>query len=257
MAIRFDSGYNKNIRSIVANYNQRRKRMIKAGYKQVPRAALVSELKGRYSTRNELDRELNYLKNLGKKDLLRRVETSGGVKAIGWQYDYAKNNLKNAREYFVSEYKRVSKRVAKYPGERQYLDTIKNKINLLDMNIDYMNQSDFRSVITTIDEFAMSPSMRKAQYRGFLSEVDWVMEKIGYDEEKRDKFFKKFSKLTPTQFLYAYDNNDIIGKIYRLYHKDYGQEEATLTDGEDAETLMDLLTEQADVIIEDAKENAV
>lgn len=258
MAIRFDAGYNANMRKIVANYNQRRKRMERAGIKNIPEPASVSELKGRYTVKSELNRELERLKNLGRGDVLEKIETSGGVKAVKWQAQYLKNNVKNARNYFEREYERVSKRPVKFPGERQYLDDIRAKINLLDRNINFMDQAEFRSAVSTVNEFAMSPTMRKAQYRGFLSEVDWVMEKIGYDDDERTKFFNKFHKLTPSQFLYMYDNNDIIARIYRLYHKDYGEEEARLTDSEaNAEKLIDELMNQADVMIEDAKENAV
>lgn len=257
MAIRFDAGYNANMRKIVANYNQRRKRMEQAGIRNIPEPALVSELKGRYSVRSDLDRELERLKNLGRGDVLEKIETSGGVKAVKWQVQYLKNNVKNARNYFEREYERVSKRTAKFPGERQYLDNIRAKIDLLDRNINFMDQADFRSAISSVNEFAMSPTMRKAQYRGFLSEVDWVMEKLGYDDDDRAKFFNKFHKLTPSQFLYMYDNNDIISRIYRLYHKDYGEEDARLTDSEaNAEELIDELMKQADVMIEDAQTNA-
>lgn len=256
MAIRFDSGYNKNIRSIVANYNQRRKRMIKAGFKQVPPHAKVSELKERYDTRSDLNRELERLKNLGRGDVLQKIETSGGVKAVNWQYKYLKNNVNNAKEYFEREYERVSKRVGKYPGERQYVDNIRAKINLLEMNIDYMNQSQFRSAIATIDEFAKAPSKRKAEYRGFLSEVEMVMDRIGISKEKKDIFFKKFEQLTPSQFLYAYDNNDIIGRIYELADSPkHGEEIELNTSDEDAEDLINVLMEEADDIILDAKDN--
>lgn len=258
MAIRFDADYNANMRKIVSNYNQRRKRMEKAGIKNLPEPALVSELKGRYTVKSDLNRELERLKNLRRGDVLQKIETSGGVKAVKWQVQYLKNNVVNARNYFEREYERVSKRTARFPGERQYLDNIKAKIDLLDRDINYMDQADFRSAITSVNEFAMSPTMRKAQYRGFLSEVDWVMEKIGYDDDKRTEFFNKFHKLTPSQFLYMYDHNDIIAKIYRLYHKDYDEEEGRLTDSEsNVEDLIDELMEQADVMIEDAKENAV
>lgn len=257
MAIRFDAGYNANIRKIVANYNQRRKRMERAGIKNIPEPALVSELKGRYTVKSDLNRELERLKNFGRSDVLETIETSGGVKAVKWKVQYLKNNVKNARNYFEREYERVSKRTAKFPGERQYLDNIKAKINLLDRNINFMDQADFRSAVSSVNEFAMSPTMRKAQYRGFLSEVDWVMEKLGRDDEERTKFFNKFHKLTPSQFLYMYDNNDIIAKIYRLYHKDYGEEEARLTDSTtNADELIDELMEQANVMIKDAQDNA-
>lgn len=256
MSIKYSSAFNNKIYSVVRNYNKRRTRMEKRGFKQLPAPAKVSELKSRYTVRSDLINELNRLKNLGRGDILTKVENEGGARSVAWEFDYLKTNSKNAKEYFQREYERVSKRVGRFPGERTYLDTISAKIDLLDKNINYMNQSDFRSAVTAINEFATSPTRRKEQYRGFLSEVEWVMEKTGYSKDERDAFFNKFSKLTPSQFLYAYDNNDIIAKIYNLYHKDYGESEAHLTSNEDdAKASIEELIEQADEIILDAKAN--
>ena len=256
MAIRFDAGYNANMRKIVANYNQRRKRMIEAGYKHVPPPAKVSGLKGRYETRSDLNKELNRLKNLGRGDVLKKVENDGGVKAVNWEFKYAKINRRNAREYFSREYERVSKRVGKFPGERQYLDTIRAKMNLLDMDINYMNQSQFNSAIKAINEFARSPSKRKAEYRGFLSEVDMVMERLGYDSEKRDYILNKFNKLTPSQFLYAYDNSDIVARVYELADSPKHGEGIVLNESDEkARDVIDTLEEEVDDIILDAQLN--
>lgn len=256
MAIRFDSGYNKSIRSIVANYNQRRKRMIAAGYKHVPAPAKVSDLKARYETRSDLNKELNRLKNLGRGDVLKKIENEGGVKAVDWEFKYAKTNLKNAREYFSREYERVAKRVGKFPGERQYLDAIQAKMNVLDMDINYMNQSQFNSAISAINEFAKSPSKRRAEYRGFLSEVDMVMERLGYSSEQRNQILNKFNKLTPSQFLYAYDKSDIIGRVYELADSPKPGEGIVLNESEEkAQEIIDSLGEQVDDIVLDAQLN--
>ena len=256
MTIRYDPTLNSKMRNIVTNFNRKVNRMEKAGYRNIPFKTTVSELKGRYTSRRDLTRELSRLQKFTRHDLVKDVETSGGVKAIRWEMDYLKGNKKEALAYFKSEYERVSKRVGKFPGERQYLDNIQAKIDLLNSDINYLNQSQFRSFKTVINEFAFYPTQRKYEYRGFLSEVDWVMEKLGYDEATREKLFNKFSKLTPSQFLYAYDNNNIIAKIYSLYHKDYGDEEARLTDEPDkAKGLIDDFIKQVDVIVNDAKTN--
>lgn len=256
MAINFNKNLNSRIRNDVRNFNKRRDRLERLGYKNLPKHQTVSELKKRYTVRADLERELKFLQGFTEKDLEKKVEFQGGVKAIKWEYDYLKKNTKAAIEYFQREYDRVSKRVGRFPGESMYLDTIVTKLDILNTNIRYMSQSEFRSALSAINEFRNSPTMRTAQYRGFLSEIEWVMQKIGYSEEKRNAFFKKFEQLTPSQFLYAYDNNDIIAKIYNLYHKDYGETEARLTDTEgNAEDLIDDLLEQADGIVKDAQMN--
>lgn len=256
MAIRYDKSYNAEIARTVKNFNQKRNRAIKRGFKSVPAPIKVSDLKARYTTRDELNKQLTQLRKFsGKEDLLKKVENQGGASAIEWEFGYLKSNLKSAKDYFEGEYKRVSKRVGKFPGERIYLDTIASKIKLLDLNIDYMTQSQFRSTKSAISEFFNAPANRKAQYRGFLSEVEWVMEKTGISQEIRDNFFDKFSSLTVSQFMYAYDNNDIIDKIYKLYVKQ-GENEPYLSDPDDAKVQLEQLINEVDSIVEDAKLNA-
>lgn len=256
MAIRFNNDLNSRIRNDVRNFNRRRDRLEKLGYKNLPKHQTVSELKKRYNVRSDLERELNFLRGFSKQDLTKKIEFDGGVKAIKWEYEYLKKNSKAAIAYYQREYDRISKRVGRFPGESLLLDNIVTKLDILNTNIRYMSQSEFRSALAAINEFNMHPSIRTKQYRGFLNEVEWVMQQIGYSNEQMDSFFKKFEKLTPSQFLYAYDNNDIINRIYSLYHKDYDETEARLTDTEDnARDLMDELLSQADEIVKDAQQN--
>lgn len=255
MAIRYDAALNADLRNAVRNFNKKVVRAEKRGFRNLPDLVKVSELKSRYKNRSALVREINRLKNFNRGDILTQVENKGGAKAVSWQFGFVRSNIKDARAYFQREYNRVSKRAARFPGERLYLDNIAAKIELLDMNITYMSQSQFRSTMATVREFYNAPANRMAQYRGFLSEVEWVMEKTGISEKQRDQFFKKFGRLTPSQFLYAYDNNDIINKIYSLYHKT-SDGEAYLTDEDDAEELINELLEETDEIVADAKLNA-
>ena len=256
MAINFNSNFNQEIRSIVRNYNKRRNNMIQKGYTNVPDLVRVSELKKRYESRSDLNRELNRLKNLSRIGILRKVENEGGAKAVAWKFQYVKTNLKNTQEYFTKELQRIQKRAAMYPSERQRIDTIQAKLNLLNLDISDMNQDQFRSAVAATNEFANSVRQRKESYRGFMREVDIVMQTLGLQDAVRDKFFKKFEKLTPEQFLYAYDNNPIITRVYELYFKrnDDGSVQLNTTD-DNAEELINILMEEADDIILDAKNN--
>lgn len=258
MAIRYDKNYNREINRIVHNFNQKRNRAIKRGFTNVPDNVLVSELKSRYQTRTDLNRELEYLKTFShdRDKLLRKVETEGGVKAVKWQLVYLKNNLKNTKQYLEREYERVEKRVGQYPGERMYLDTIKAKMENLEVNLSEMNQHQFKSALSTVNEFAKSERVKKTQYRGFLVEVELVMDRLGIPNESKNKFFNKFKSLTPSQFLYAYDNNPIIARIYELYFKkDADSDWQFNTTTDDASELVDILMEEADSIVKDAKTN--
>lgn len=255
MAIRYSKELNARLRREVDNYNKKRKRAIQRGFRQLPPAMKVSELKARYTVKSDLDRELNRLRRFNVTNALERVETQGGIDSTSWELKYLKGNVRNARDYFEREYKRVSKRVSKFPGEAERLNNIRAKIDILDIDLSYMNQEQFRSAKRAIFEYVEAPAKRKAGYRGFLSEVDLVMQRLGYSSDDINKVLNKFNKLSADQFLYAYDHFDIISRVYELADSPtYGGLKMNTTD-EDAEDLVDTLMEQVDEIITDAKNN--
>ena len=195
MAIRYTAKYNKDIHRIVENYNKKRNRLKDRGYKNIPEKIFVSELKARFNNRNDLNKELRRIKNFTRQDVINKIQIDNDIKIPSWQLKYVKTNRKSAIEYFEKEYQRVSKRVARFPGEKQFLVNTRRKLELLNLDPSQMTGSQFRSSVATISEFFSSPRLRNQQYRGFLSEVDWVMEKLNYSEETRKSFFKKFSQL--------------------------------------------------------------
>lgn len=259
MGIRFTPEYNKRIASAVRNFNRTRKRAELAGVpkNRLPRAVKVSELKASYKTRSDLNKAISHLENFSRKATNERISI-GDSKTTKWNYQYVKENQDLAKQYFENEYKRVNKRVARFPGERNYLNTISAKIKTLGKDISKLDDKEYQASLNAVNEFLGAASVRKSQYRGFLSEVELVMDTLNIDSKRKDYFFKKFEQLTPNQFLYAYDNNDIIARVYELYFKRKDNGEIQLnTDAESANEIIDSLFEQIDVIIQDAKLNSV
>lgn len=255
MAIRYNKAYNKEISAIVKNFNQKRNRAIQQGFKNVPSKIKVSDLKARYTSRKLMNEQLKLMKEFsaGGNKVLKEVENRGGAESIDWEFKYLKSNERLAREYFVREFKMIGKRIGSFPGERQRLDTIARKINLLDMDVDYMSQSQFNSYRSAINEFIQLPSRQKAGYRGFLSEVDWVMDKVGIDEESRNEVFRKLNKLSPQEFFNMYENSEIVKRIYDLADSpEFGKMKLN-TDIDDAKKKVDSFIESLDILIEQAK----
>jgi hypothetical protein len=253
MAIRYSKELNARLRREVDNFNKKRKRAIQRGFRQLPPAMKVSELKARYTVKSDLDRELNRLRRFNVTNALERVETQGGIDSTSWELKYLKGNVRNARDYFQRELNRASKRAAKFPGEAERVNNIRAKIDILDIDLSYMNQEQFRSAKRAIFEYVEAPAKRKAGYRGFLTEVDLVMQRLGYSQDDIDSVLDKFKELSPEQFLYAYDHFDIISRIYELADSPiYGGLKMNTTD-EDAENLVDTLKDEVDGIIKDAK----
>ena len=247
MAIRYTPEYNAEIRRRVNNFNQNRKRAELAGVpkNRLPNPVKVSELKANIKTKS-------------KKATNDRINIGEDFKTTKWNYDYLKINRNLAKEYFENEYKRVEKRVLFLFGEHNYLDTISAKIELLSKDINTLEDREFRASLNAVNEFMHAPSQRKTAYRGYLMVVEEVMDTLNIDKATKDAFFKKFEQLTPTQFLYMYDNNALIERVYELYFKRNENGEVQLnTDVDSANEIIEELLEQADLMIEDAKLNSV
>lgn len=259
MPIKYDSEYNKRIAKDVKNFNAKRKRAIARGYKNVPEHLKVSELKSRYTTKKAMESQLRQLRRFTQNrgyDVLKKVEKQGGAEAIKWEWNYLKSNVKLAKEFYQRQYDLLASKVGEFPGERMQLDAIAAKLQTLDLDVRYMDQSQFNSFRAAIRGFMNYPKKLKAGYRGFLSEVDLVMTMVGIDEERKKKFFNKVNTLYPEQFNYLYQKSDLISRIYELADSPIytGGELKLNTTVDIAEDLIETLLEETDELVKEAKE---
>lgn len=256
MAIRFDPQYNAEIKRVVRNFNQKRNRAIKRGYHFLPPKLTVSELKSRYTSRSQLDNDLNAYRRFNKEGdkALRVVETSGGAKAIKWEYDYLKRNLRYAKSFYDREIRNASTldsdmQVAK----AEYLNNLKAKRAYLDLELSELNQSQFNTFKTTINEYLYANERNMNGYRNWLNEVEIIMRHLGYDNKTIDKFFAGFDKLTPRQFINMYRQSALVSRIYELYIPTSDHSFKLSTTEDDAKELIDTFMLEKEEMIEKAK----
>lgn len=262
MAIRYTPKYNAEIRRVVHNFNQTRKRANEAGYakSKIPNSIKVSELKARYKNRRDLNKELTRLKNFSRQSLKQIVETEGGAVTNEWNINYLKSHTDAAKKYLNNRREQLEKKIKSgFPGERMALDNVESKLNILNLDLNTLSEQQLRSYQATINEYLNFPKRAEGGYRGFLSEVDFVMGNVGVDEEEKKAFFEKFNQLTPEEFQYIYDNSDLINRIYMLVDSPShgGGKEITMNASpKAARALIDTLFEEVDGLILEAKENS-
>ena len=252
MAIRFTKDYNKRIRQEVSNFNRRRKTAIEAGLKSVPDKVYVSELKRRYDKREDLNRELKLL-NEFKRNSLREIETSGGIKAIEWDIQHIKNNLEQAKKYYKREEAILSERAGRFPSEREDLESIIRNRRALENSIDNLSQEEFEDMRSSVNTFIRRRNKWGAGYRGFMSEVEEVMDRVGIEKKDKDKFFSKFKKLSNEEFFYIYEDSDLIKRIYALIDSPKENNKMNVEDPKIAEGYVNDLMNQIDTLIDEAK----
>lgn len=257
MGIYYNKNYNAKISRVVRNFNQNRNRAIKRGFKNVPPPIRVSDLKARYTTRRDLEKQLNILSQFKvgtKGQLLNKIENQGGARAIEWEFDYLKANAKNAEKYFLRKYKQIASQVNDMPGERMMLDTIAAKIKNLELDVAYMSQSEFNSYRSAIKEFLNQPKRYTSSYRGFLSQVENVMRYLNIPEKDIDHVFEKLGELTPEQFHRMYENSPLVSRIYGLASSPETADTIKInTTEENAKELVDSFVGDIDTLVDFAK----
>lgn len=256
MAIRYDAALNAEIRKVVRNFNQKRNRAIKRGYHFLPPLLTVSELKSRYTSRPALKRELKLLSkfNTDRDEALRVVETSGGAKAIKWEYDYLKANIRYAKQYYERQIaEAASLDRSQLALKSELLNNMTAKRDYLDLELSELTPSQFRTYRATINEYIRSNERAAKGYRGWLNEVEFLMRNLGYDNKTIDRFFEGFDQLTPQQFLKLYQENSLVSRIYELYipTRDFGFRLSTTE--EDARNMIDTFMLEKDEMIRTAK----
>lgn len=256
MAIKFDKAYNAEIRRVVRNFNQKRNRAIKRGYKYLPPKMTVSELKSRYTSRSQLNRDLNALKRFNREGdkALKVVETSGGAKAIKWEYDYLKRNLQYAKEFYDREIEDAARLdTPMMVAKSEYINNLKSKRDYLNLELAELSQSQFRTFRNTINEYLYANERNMNGYRNWMNEVELIMRNLGYDNKTINKFFEGFNELTPRQFLTMYRQSQLVSRIYELYIPTKDHSFRLSTTEEDAKDLINTFMVEKDEMIKKAK----
>lgn len=256
MAIKFDKAYNAEIRRVVRNFNQKRNRAIKRGYKYLPPKMTVSELKSRYTSRSQLNRDLNALKRFNREGdkALKVVETSGGAKAIKWEYDYLKRNLKYAKEFYDREIEDAARLdTPMMVAKSEYINNLKSKRDYLNLELTELSQSQFRTFRNTINEYLYANERNMSGYRNWMNEVELIMRNLGYDNKTINKFFEGFNELSPRQFLTMYRQSQLVSRIYELYIPTRDHSFRLSTTEEDAKDLINTFMVEKDEMIKKAK----
>ena len=256
MAIKFDKAYNAEIRRVVRNFNQKRNRAIKRGYRYLPPKMTVSELKSRYTSRSQLNRDLNALKRFNREGdkALKVVETSGGAKAIKWEYDYLKRNLQYAKEFYEREIEDAARLdTPMMVAKSEYINNLKSKRDYLNLELAELSQSQFRTFRNTINEYLYANERNMNGYRNWMNEVELIMRNLGYDNKTINKFFEGFNELTPRQFLTMYRQSQLVSRIYELYIPTKDHSFKLSTTEEDAKDLINTFMVEKDEMIKKAK----
>ena len=221
MANRFDPDFNAEIRRDVKNFNQKRNRAYRRGFSYLPNKVYVSDIKANFTTKAEIRRYLRELKKFNAMgDRAFDVSTtSQGGKISRYNLMFIKDNLKDTKAFFdrqIAEAEELFYEDQYSIARRDYLFNLQAKRKYLDLEIMQLNQSGLK----TFDKYtkqALSYNKNNiTAYKGFLSGVEDVMKRLGYDEKTIAALYEKMGNISPAQFIKMYRQSDLIARIYDI-----------------------------------------
>lgn len=257
MISRFDPDFNAEIRRVVSNFNRKRNRGIKRGYKYLPNKVYVSDIKEQFQTPGEIERYLKQLEafNVMGDSAYQEVTTLGGAKTSLYQMNFIRDNLEETKEFYdrqIAEARRIFEADQYSMGKREYLFNLEEKRKDLELDINTLTPSQFKSFERYTNAMLDENRSKINAYRGFLSVVEQTMKLTGIPRETRNKFFDKMSNLSPSEFVKMYRDSGLVGRVYELIVSPKEGPAFVNTSDEDAELLINELIENFDNIKEEA-----
>ena len=255
MAIRYTPDLNARMRRTVREYNRRVRRANTEGKvrkSNLPEVTSVKTLKASFQKRSDLERELKTLEMFRRKS----AREPAGDFITKYDVDVIKANKEATIKHFENVANIIrGKAESNYPLQRARLDTIELNIQNLKQDVDTANESDLRAMKAYVDKYRKSFERQATGYRGFLSELDLIMDRVGIEGADKDAFFNKMSQLNSEEFYELYEKSDLISKIYELADSPkYTGGKLVLYDTEqNAKELIDTLMQEADMLIAEVK----
>ena len=101
-------------------------------------------------------------------------------------------------------------------GKEERLNLLQTKREFLDLELAQLNQQAYKTYRATVYEYTDVHRRDKRAYRGFLSEVEFVMRNAQIPEAEITKFMNNFKVLSPREFIYLFNTSDLISRIFEL-----------------------------------------
>lgn len=222
MARRFSPEFNAEARKVVRAFNQRIRRAEARGMRNLPETTSMRELKARFTTEQDMKKELNQLrKMIGNKEALGRHFLGEGS-ITNWEFNYLKDNLKEVKDFYNVQLKMAKARYKADPHDYG----LKQQIYNLEARRDYLNRDLNNLTYSELKTFRKYTKLYKDYNRRdinyfdqYLKALDELMQQSGVDRATVKSIKKKINSLPPEVFIEMYRRHDVIDEVFRELYR--------------------------------------
>lgn len=231
MAIRYDKGLQKELRSAVANFNQKIARLEKLDNNlHLPERASVRRIKSEASSRAEVKRMIASLRRYSKRGVEKTITTSGGVSTSIYELEETARSLRRVKSYLTRQINKMSNikpTVFGVPQSATYAQMGNEQLANLRARRMAVDISDLTKLtkegLTELTK-RIDFNIQKMKYQKEIF-MDNYTDKmlldlgyfVGYDNEKMEIIRQKLSKLDEKQFMELF-NTDLTIQAIRDYY---------------------------------------
>lgn len=256
MAKRFDPDFNSEIRRIVKNFNQKRNRAYRRGFSYLPNKAYVSDIKANFNTKAEIRKYLRELQKFNKMgdSALDIITTNNGGRISRYNLMFIKDNLKDTKAFYdrqIAEAEELFYEDQYSIARRDYLFNLQAKRKYLDLEIMQLDQSGLKTFDRYTKQALSYNKSNITAYKGFLSGVEDVMRRLGYDERFISRFYEKMANISPAQFIKMYRKSDLIARIYEMVPSPEHGRDKINTDDDTAKEYIEQFMKEFDNMMRD------
>lgn len=251
----FPKSLNEETNRILRNFNNRVKynKTKTRNRGMLPERVSIREFKERYSDKSirEIKKQLKLYASFNSKEGLRKLGTNRLSK---WEREYFEKNRKKTIDFYEKEMADLARIVGDKPEFYLKLhdryQTLYHQRAELDKDLDSLTDDQIKGFRAYYAYAERSEMVKERGFRLYLSQLERMMQLLGYKKRERDALLNKFNALSENEFTEMVRREDLIDSIYYVVDspKERGEYEL-MREEENARSLVEEIISRADELI--------
>lgn len=217
MSRKYTPEFNAYARRVVKSFNQRIMRAEKRGLKNLPSLQKVRELKAKFTTEEDLKKELAELRKFNEnRDALDYKLLGNEAKITNWEFNYIQDNLEDLKAYYDREIEKARARYTNEPFDMAIREDVLN----LEARRQYLDRSLLeldKSELATFRKYMSNYKGRNRTdinfYSYYYDSFDFLARVSGVEKNKIKHIEERINSLTPEEFYDFYKQHSEMKNI--------------------------------------------
>ena len=209
--------FNAYARRVVKSFNQRVMRAERRGIKNLPSLQKVRDLKAKFTTEEDLKKELAELRKFNdNRNALDMKLLGNEARLTNWEFNYIKDNLDDLKKFYDRELERAQQRYKNDKFDmalREDVLNLQERRNYLDRDLLELSKSELSTFKKYLNRYKNRNRTDNNFYDYYYDSLDFLMRVSGVDQKRIEHIREGINSLTPDQFYEFYKEHTELKNI--------------------------------------------